>query len=239
MIRRKSVSTILLRDCGRTVNPSRGTTSSSETQQGYDRVAAQYAAHIFDELQHKPFDRAILDRFAAIAGPVGPVCDLGCGPGQVARYLHDHGVATIGVDLSPAMVAEAGRLNPDIPFRQGTMLSLPFDDASLGGIVAFYSVIHIPYPQLPSVFGEMWRVLRPGGALLVAFHLGDGDRHLEEWWDLPVSLDFHVFQRPDIEDLLIAAGFRLLESLERDPYQDVEHASRRAYILTQKATVPD
>ncbi|MDQ2743945.1 MAG: class I SAM-dependent methyltransferase [Chloroflexota bacterium] len=201
-------------------------------------MAAEYAASIFDELRHKPFDRAILDRFGAIAGPIGPVCDLGCGPGQVARYLHDRGVAAVGVDLSAEMVAQAQRLSPDIRFRQGTMLSLPFDDVSLGGIAAFYSVIHVPRPQLPVVFREMWRVVRAGGAVLIAFHLGDEDRHLEEWWDQPVSLDFSFFRRPEIEEPLTGIGFGIVESLEREPYPDVEHPSRRAYILAQKLTVP-
>lgn len=219
------------------MKPARADPPPSETRRSYDRVAADYAARIFDELQHKPFDRAILDRFAAIAGPVGPVCDLGCGPGQVARYLHDRGIAAVGVDLSPEMVMQARRLSSDIPFQQGTMLSLPFDDLSLGGIAAFYSLIHMPRPQLPAVFGEMGRVLRPGGALLVAFHLGDEDRHLEEWWDQPVSLDFAFFQRRGIEHPLAAAGFRIVESLERDPYPDVEYPSRLAYILAQKPAV--
>lgn len=207
---------------------------SRATQQSYDAVAADYAARIFDELRHKPFDRAMLDRLAAIAAPLGPVCDLGCGPGQVARYLHDRGVATLGLDLSAEMVAQARRLNPEIAFQQGTMLSLPYQDHTLGGIAAFYSVIHIPRAQHPVVFPEMWRVLRPGGAVLVAFHLGDEERHIEEWWDHPVALDFYFFQRSDLEQPLTKAGFRILESQERDPYPEVEHQSRRGYILAQK-----
>ncbi|GAC1468160.1 MAG: class I SAM-dependent methyltransferase [Chloroflexota bacterium] len=205
-----------------------------DTRQSYDRVAGEYAAQIFDELQHKPFDRAILDRFAAKVRPFGPACDLGCGPGQVARYLYDEGLEVTGVDISPEMVKQAQHLSPQISFRQGTMLSLDMDDASLGGIAAFYSVIHIPCPQLSTVFKEMWRVLRPGGVVLLAFHLGGEDRHLDEWWEQPVSLDFYFFERPQIEHPLTAAGFRLIESEERDPYPEVEHQSRRGYVLAQK-----
>jgi SAM-dependent methyltransferase len=114
------------------------------------------------------------------------------------------------------------------------MLSLSLDDESLGGIAAFYSVIHIPRPQLPDAFREMRRVLRPGGEILIAFHLGDEDRHLEEWWDKPVSLDFQFFRPAEIEDALAAAGFRPVETLERDPYPDVEQQTRRAYVLARK-----
>ena len=71
-----------------------------DTQTSYDRVADEYVRRIFDELRHKPLDRQLLDRFAASVRDVGPACDLGCGPGHVARYLHEHGVQVCGVDLS-------------------------------------------------------------------------------------------------------------------------------------------
>jgi trans-aconitate methyltransferase len=86
-----------------------------DVRQTYDRVAGEYAARIFDELDGKPFDRAILDRFGDLVRPLGPVCDLGCGPGQVTRYLAGRGLETVGVDLSPGMIAEARRLNPGLP----------------------------------------------------------------------------------------------------------------------------
>lgn len=209
-------------------------TEPPETQQSYDRVATEYAARIFDELQYKPFDRALLDRLAAMTSPLGPICDLGCGPGQVARYLHDQGFSAIGVDLSAGMVAEARRLSPDIIFEQGSVLDLPFEDSALGGIAAFYSVIHIPRPQLGQAFAEMCRVVKPGGAVLIAFHLGDADRHLDEWWDLPVALDFYFFRPEEVEVPLAEAGFEIVETLERDPYPDVEHQGRRAYVLATK-----
>jgi SAM-dependent methyltransferase len=209
--------------------------TESETQESYDRVAADYTDRIFGELQHKPFDRELLDRLAGIAGPVGPVCDMGCGPGQLARYLHDRGIEAMGLDLSQEMVNHARRLSPDIPFRQGTMLALPFEDASLGGIAAFYCIIHVPRTELPAVFGEMWRVIRPSGALLVAFHVGDEVRHVDEWFDQPVSLDFRFFRSKEVERLIEGAGFLIQESMERDPYPEVEAQTRRSYILAVKS----
>lgn len=81
---------------------------------------------------------------------LGPVCDLGCGPGHVARYLHDLGMEEIfGLDLSTGMVETARRLNPGIEFRQGNMLSLDAGDGSWGAIVAFYSIVHLPRGALP------------------------------------------------------------------------------------------
>src|SRR4051794_29141951 len=108
-----------------------------DAQGSYDRVAEEYARRIFGELEHKPLDRQLLDRFARAVQSLGSACDLGCGPGHVARYLHERGLPVIGVDLSPAMVEVARRLNPGIEFRQGNMLSLDFADGVWGGIAAF------------------------------------------------------------------------------------------------------
>src|SRR5208283_2073786 len=110
----------------------------SEMQASYDRIADEYVRHTYDELRHKPLDRQLLDRFADDVRGAGPVCDLGCGPGQVARYLYDHGVAMCGKDLSTGMVERARKLNPGIEFHEGDMRSLDVPDGAWAGIAAFY-----------------------------------------------------------------------------------------------------
>src|SRR5262245_54360657 len=206
----------------------------SAVQTSYDRVAEEYVARIFGELEHKPLDRQLLDRFAARVQVIGPACDLGCGPGHVARYLHEQGVPVIGIDLSPAMVEAAQRLNPGIEFTQGDMRSLPIEDGALGGIAAFYSIIHIPRPEVVTALVEMKRVLRPRGLVLLAFHIGDGLLHRDEWWGQRVSVDFIFFRTEEMRGFLREAGFRVVESVEREPYPGVEHPSRRAYRLAEK-----
>jgi 2-polyprenyl-3-methyl-5-hydroxy-6-metoxy-1,4-benzoquinol methylase len=95
------------------------------TRTSHDAVACEYAERFKDEMDQKQFDRRCLDRLASEVGDLGPICDFGCGPGQIARYLHRKGVAALGVDLSPRIVAEAGRLNPDIEVHQGEHIALP------------------------------------------------------------------------------------------------------------------
>ena len=205
------------------------------TQSSYDQVAPEYAKKFKDEMDNKPFDRACLDRVAREVGNLGPVCDLGCGPGQIARYLHRQGVDTLGVDLSHRMVAEAQRLNPDIHFHQGDMLSLPDADNSWGGIAAFYCIIHIPREHIVDALREMKRVLKPGGMLLIAFHIGTEIKHLDEWWEKPVNLDFAFYQPEEMETWLKAAGFELEETLVREPNPEVEVVTRRAYLFARKS----
>lgn len=206
----------------------------SDLQKGYDAVANEYARRIYGELEYKPLDRELLLRFAAQVKPLGRVCELGCGPGHVARFLHDHNVQIFGVDLSPGMLAQARALNPHIEFQPGDMRSLALEDASLGGIVAFYSIIHIPRAEVTRVLTGLHRVLCPGGLLFLAFHIGDQILHLDEWWDQPVQIDFFFFQPDEMEGYLTAAGFEIQETLERLPYPDVEHQSHRCYILARK-----
>lgn len=204
----------------------------TETRTSYDRVAAEYAARIYDELAGKPLDRELLDALAQqVTGVIG---DLGCGPGHVARYLRDHGAAVCGVDLSPGMVAEARRLNPEIPLLAGDLLSLPVADRAWGGAAAFYSLIHLTRDELPHAAREMRRVLRAGGLALVAFHRGTETIHLDEWWGEAVSVDFHFFQTDEMVEALAAGGFRIEQVWERKPYPGVEHPSQRAYVLARK-----
>jgi SAM-dependent methyltransferase len=209
--------------------------SNLDLPTSYDRLAAEYTARLANELEGKPFDRQQLDRLAQLAQ--GPICDLGCGPGHVAAYLRDQGAAVLGLDISPGMIAQAQQRYPGIEFRQGNMSALDLPDEAWGGIAAFYSLIHIPRDHMVATLIELKRVLRPSGYLLLAFHLGRDTVHADELWGIPVAIDFNFLERLEMEGWLQTAGFTLLTSLERDPYPpDVEHQSRRAYILAQKQT---
>ena len=139
----------------------------------------------------------------------------------------------MGLDLSAEMVEQARQLNPGIEFRQGNMLSLDREDGAWDGIVAFYSIIHVPQSQVVVALTETKRVLRPGGLLLLVFHIGDETLHLDEWWGQRVTLDFHFFRAEEMADSLRTAGFEVEECLEREPYPDVEHQSRRCYIFAR------
>ena len=208
--------------------------TESNTQASYDQVAAEYAEKFKDEMDDKPFDRDCLDRLAREVGSLGPICDMGCGPGQIARHLHRQGVDTLGVDLSPRMIAEAQKLNPEIHFHQGDMLALPDADNSWGGIAAFYCIIHVPREQVVHALREMKRALRPGGVLLLAFHIGEKIEHLDEFFEKPVNLDFAFYLPTEMENWLKEAGYELEETLAREPNPKVEVKTRRAYLFARK-----
>ena len=205
-------------------------------RESYDRIADEYARRIFNELQHKPPDRELLNRFAAEIPGRGVVCDMGCGPGHVARYLRDAGTSVFGLDLSPQMIEQARRLNPDISFREGNMMApLGLEDSTLAGITSFYAIVNIPKEFLPLVFQEMERVLQPGGLLLLAFHTGDEVLQEKELWGRQISMDFFLFQVSAIRQYIEAAGLGIEEIIERGPYApEVEYQSTRAYVFARK-----
>jgi ubiquinone/menaquinone biosynthesis C-methylase UbiE len=204
-------------------------------QKSYDGIADEYARHFYSELDNKPLDRELLTRFAARVKGKGAICDMGCGPGHIARFLHDAGTNVFGLDLSSRMIEEARRLNPEISFRQGNMLALDLPDTSLAGIAAFYAIVNLPREALPQVFREMARVLKPDGLLLLAFHIGDDTLQPNALWGRPISMDFYFFPPHVIQRGLGAAGLVVEEVIEREPYApEVEHQSRRAYIFARK-----
>jgi SAM-dependent methyltransferase len=207
---------------------------ADEVRRSYDRLAAPYAERLFGELAGKPLDRALLACFAEQVRGLGPVADVGCGPGHVARHLHETGLPVLGLDLSPGMVALARRLTPEVSFHEGDMLALEAEDGAWGGIVAFYAIIHLPADDVPRALREFRRVLRPGGMLLLAVHAGREVVHRDELWGEAVSLDFRFFEPAELERLVEEAGFAVEARIERAPYPEVEYPSRRAYLLARK-----
>jgi SAM-dependent methyltransferase len=201
----------------------------------YDTIADEYAKRIDGELSHKPFDRQLLDAFAEQTRQQGTVADLGCGPGMVTQYLHDAGVNVVGFDLSPRMVQRASELHPGIAFKCEDFTRLEVLDNQWAGIVALYSLIHLPREEVQSVLRDFFRVLAPGGLLLLSFHIGPDTQHVTDWWEQTVDLDFVFYQMAEMLTNIWGAGFDTELHTEREPYApDVEVQTQRGYILAKK-----
>lgn len=146
-----------------------------DTRASYDTVAVSYAdltRHLLDETSE---ERAVLALFADMVRVQGGgiVADVGCGTGRITAHLRHLGVDAFGIDLSPGMIEVARREHPGLRFDVGSMTDLALADASVAGLVAWYSLIHVPDDEISSVFAHFRRVLRPGGPLLLSFHVGD------------------------------------------------------------------
>lgn len=208
------------------------------TRRSYDTVAERYAAEFRSELDHKPLDRALLDVVSHLAGE-GTVADVGAGPGHVTDYLRRRGARAFALDLSPGMCAVAWG-DAGVPAVAADMGAVPLAPSSVGAIVCMYAVIHLDGSARDAAYSEFARILRPGGCLLVAFHVSDadagpgGERALAEWWGHQVDLVFRFLDPAREAAALRRAGFEVRARLEREPDPAVEHASRRACLLLRK-----
>jgi SAM-dependent methyltransferase len=190
------------------------------TRGGYDALAEQYGDLSRAALDAAPLDRALLGAFAELVRTDHPdplVLDVGCGPGTVAGHLAGLGMLVRGIDLSPAMVEHARRAHPGVAFDVGEMGALDVPDGSAAGLVAWYSLIHVPVARRQDVVREFARVLRPGGHVLVAFQVGEDTLHLDEAFGRAVQLDFHRLQPDDVVALLEREGFDVTARLVRAP----------------------
>jgi SAM-dependent methyltransferase len=207
------------------------------TRAAYDTVAADYAELLRDNLAESPLDRAMLGAFAdrVKTGGNGEVADLGCGPGRVTEHLHTLGLNAFGVDLSPEMIAVARRWYPELRFDEGLLTALDIKDGALGGVVAWYSIIHTPPELLPDVFAEFARVLAPGGHLLLAFQAGENEhRHIAQAYGHELSADAYRLSPDHVTELLGEAGLVIDARLLRQPASELEKSSQ-AYLLGSKA----
>jgi len=184
----------------------------------YDRVADNYVAMGMGDLSLTPWLRAALTAFAEDVRELGPVLDVGCGPGTVTAFLSDLGVEVSGVDLSPRMVEHARRRRPDLRFEVASATELELDEASVGGVLGWWSLFNLPRDVLPAVLASFARALVPGGQLLIGTHVGDGDvARTEAYGGVPVSWTTHLWRPEQLAALLGAAGLELTAELRLPP----------------------
>ncbi|MYS12589.1 class I SAM-dependent methyltransferase [Streptomyces sp. SID4982] len=204
------------------------------TRSSYDAIAKDYAERFPSGLPH-PLDRSLISAFAELVKDNGPapVADLGSGPGYVTALLDSLGVPVFGVDLSPAMVTLAREAHPHLRFHVGSMTALDLPDATLGGILALYSTIHVPEESLPRAFAEFHRTLRPGAPVLLAFQTGDADHmHLTERFGHEIDLDYWMRSPAAVAARLTEAGLTLVASMVREPQG--EEARPRGFVLARR-----
>ena len=202
----------------------------------YDAVATTYAARLADELDDLPFERWLLDRVVAHAAGQ-PVVEVGSGPGHVTAYLARSGADATGIDLSPAMVAEARRRFPDVSFEVGDLrrLSRPATSAAWAAVLAWYSLIHLAASELPDAVAALARPLAPGGWLVLGLHAGAEVRHLGDWFGHEVDLDVVLHDPAFVVGLVEAAGLVDVEWYLRGPLSARGETTQRLYVIGRKA----
>lgn len=177
-------------------------------RQAYDQRAIEYAEHFADVAAAHPDDRAHIRAWALARS--GPVLDAGCGPGHWTEELRQHRVDVEGIDHSPKFLAIAAIRFPDARFRLASLDQTGCADASLDGVLAWYSVIHTRPEDLAAVLSEFRRVLRLGGSLLVGLFTWSDLEHFEH-----AVVRAYRWPPGQFSRALRAAGFSVLSVTER------------------------
>jgi SAM-dependent methyltransferase len=180
----------------------------------YDRVADKYVELKLGDITAYPWLRTSIDGFAAAVHGLGPVLDVGCGPGDVTAYLAERGLEVSGVDLSARMIEHARRLHPDQQFAVASATELELDESSYGGILGWWSLFNLPRNVLPLVLESFARALVPGGHLILGMHRGDGEiERTEAYGGVPVAWTTYLWQPDDLWALLAAGGLNPVADL--------------------------
>ena len=209
--------------------------NSVEVRRAYDRVAAEYHERLGRELDDKPFDRTWLERFAERVRGAERVVEVGCGDGHVAAHLANMGVEIVGVDLSPGMIEVARSAYPEVDFEVGDLLNQSFGDGEVDALISFYSIVNLTSGDCSTAFTEFARVLRKGGLLNLAFHIGEERIREDNWWETGAELDFFLHPVGRIRSQLMESGFSIERFEQRSPYDEsVEVQTTRAYFLAQR-----
>jgi len=199
----------------------------------YDTIASKYEERFLDELEDKPRDRELLSAFAASVRD--PVLEVGCGPGQIGAFIRKQGRCVMGLDLSSEMANLAThRLDGALV---GDMRSLPLAQESLGGLVAFYSIIHVQRPELRVVLSEFRRVVRPGGRVLIAVHEGRGVVEHNRFLEVPVPSIATLYELDELVAASRAVGLDVLNAERREPYPS--ESTVRLFVEASAMALPE
>ena len=210
---------------------------TEELRAAHDVLAEFYADRLADVLDQMPAERAVLGLFCDLtltADLGGNVVDVGCGTGRLEPYLAAQGLSPSGVDLSPGMIRVAQRDHPGFRFDVADVRELPFADASLAGLVCWYSLMFLAPADRPAAFRELARVVKPGGYLVTAFKAGDSQlRRGGRSTGLGVEFDVYWLSPEEMEGRLTEAGFATVFWGGRRA--EGQEGSPQGYLLVQRS----
>ncbi|MFH1848607.1 MAG: class I SAM-dependent methyltransferase [archaeon] len=171
----------------------------------YNRTVSQY---IKNTRNLQPVKE--LKKFMQLLPGGAEILDLGCGPGLDAYYLHRHGFAVTGIDLSDAMISSAAKSYPEIDFQLMDMANLAFADDSYDGIWANSSLLHLRKKDMPKAISGVARVLRKKGIFYISVKQGNGEGNIEDHRYRGLKKYFAHYTLPELEGYL--KGFWIISS---------------------------
>jgi SAM-dependent methyltransferase len=210
---------------------------TDELRAAHDVLAEFYAERLAGILDRMPIERAVLGLFSELVHEAGSgveIGDIGCGTGRLAPYLVEQGLTPHGVDLSPEMIRVALRDQPGHDFQVGDVRALPFAEAALDGAIGWYSLMYLTPDDRAHAFGELARVVKPGGLVATAFKAGDDTvRRGGQTLDLGIGFDIWWMSPAEVEGRFRDAGFEVVFSAGRPA--DPDEVQPQGYLIARRS----
>ncbi len=178
----------------------------NDVRHAYDRIAETYLAERNEEDSE---DLALLDEFTMHLPEDARVLDAGCGAGRPIAHLLAGHFDLVGVDFSSEQIARARENVPEGRFCQADMTQLGFADGTFDGICAYHSIIHVPTGEYPDVAREFYRLLRPGGHLLLTIGPEAWEGSNDDWLGTGVEMHWSIPSPDESERMLEDSGFEI------------------------------
>ena len=175
----------------------------------YNKHASQFVKHF-----EKKLDVTEADKFLSMVTAGGKVLDAGCGSARDAAYFVRKGYQALGIDLSAGLLAEAKKIHPEVPTKLMSLINITLEDSSYDGVWSKAAILHIPRSDVPTVLKHFHRILKPGGALFIQTKAGEGESTQPVPFDNSLERLFTFFTARELEALVSAAGFTVLNSYD-------------------------
>lgn len=196
----------------------------------YNRIADKYTQRYFNDLTDAP----CIDKFLALLPKGAKVLDIGCGPGTFTKYLVEKGFDAEGIDLSSEMLRIAKEKVPKAKFTLMDMRELAYSNEDFDGLLAAYSLIHIPSEEIPATLKGFYRILKSGGVLLIIAPKGEPDKIVDEPLKEGEKIFINFFTKNRLTKFFTDAGFKV-EYQEETAMKDPNSLSDRViYIIAKR-----
>ncbi|MHA1220745.1 MAG: class I SAM-dependent methyltransferase [Candidatus Heimdallarchaeota archaeon] len=196
-------------------------------REGYNNIAEEYLAERLEVVEDKSF----FDEFTSLIKENDKVLDAGCGAGLPTSKDLSERFQVIGIDISDKQIELAKKNVPKGEFHRKDMTELDFPDNYFGGILAYYSIIHVPRDEHEDLFRNFFRMLKPTGVALFSLTSTDDSSYTNEdffgkemFWSgfdaetniaLLESIGYHIIWSKLVRDNLGSEGIHMFVMLQK------------------------
>ena len=174
--------------------------------------------------------------------PNSKILDLGGGTGKLTDLFIKKGYDSICYDFSEQMMKKAKEFYPNIPYILDDMLNMKehFKDKFFDGIIAFYSLFHIPKEDLNTLFSDINDLLKENGILCFVVQLGHGEDFIDEPYLKEQGknvLYFNFFTKEQINELLQKHNFQKIYEIEKEEIGENElgeDGNNKVFVIARK-----